>query len=117
MMAEKARLFGDGEAVNAIREADSPGAAKALGRSVVELSEERWCSERLEIVTRGSVAKFGSSAELEDYLVGSTGRVLVEVGPVDLVRGMAWHMMRARAELVPLRRAGSRPIEDGSRAF
>lgn len=88
MMAEKARLFGDDETLAAILAAESPGAAKALGRRVAGFDEARWVEERVGIVAKGSVAKFGSSPELRDYLVGSVGRVLVEASPADLIWGI-----------------------------
>lgn len=88
MMAEKARLFGDDETLAAILAAESPGAAKALGRRVAGFDEACWVAERVGIVVRGSVAKFGSSPELRDYLVGSVGRVLVEASPADLIWGI-----------------------------
>jgi ribA/ribD-fused uncharacterized protein len=88
MMAEKARLFSDDETLAAILAADSPRAAKALGRRVAGFSQDRWAERCVEIVTRGSVAKFGSSPELEDYLLASAGRVLVEASPTDLVWGI-----------------------------
>lgn len=127
MMAEKARLFADEETLEASLAADSPGAAKALGRRVAGFREDVWGERRVGIVTRGSVAKFRSSPELEDYLVASGGRVLVEASPTDFVWGIGmaaddeavlspsrWRgqnllglaLMRARAELVA-RRDGS----------
>lgn len=124
MMAEKARLFGDDESYHAILASDSPGAAKALGRRVAGFEDDLWSAKRVDIVTKGSVAKFGSSPELEAYLVGSSERVLVEASPTDLIWGIglaadntdamspsSWPgqnllglaLMRARAELAALR--------------
>lgn len=124
MMAEKAMLFGDDESYHAILASDSPGAAKALGRRVAGFDDELWSAKRVDIVTKGSVAKFRSSPELEAYLVGSVERVLVEASPTDLIWGIGlaaddadamspsqWAgqnllglaLMRARAELVASR--------------
>ena len=89
MMAEEARLFGDDETLVAILAAESPGAARALGRRVAGFDEERWADERVGIVARGSVAKCGSSPQLRNYLVGSVGRVLVETSPADLSWGIS----------------------------
>ena len=120
MMAEKARLFGDDEHLGMILEAGSPGQAKRFGRSVRGFSAEVWDAECVDIVRRGSVAKFGSSNELRDYLVGTGKRVLVEASPRDRIWGVgmgrdnpsierpsAWRgrnllgfaLMQARAEL------------------
>lgn len=82
------RKLGDNKTLAAILAAESSGAAKALGRRVLGFDEQRWSDERVEIVARGSVAKFGSSPELRNYLVGSVGRVLVEASPTDLIWGL-----------------------------
>ncbi len=58
MMAEKARLFDDGEARERILSCGSPGAAKKLGRQVRGFREEAWLAHRFEIVVRGNLAKF-----------------------------------------------------------
>src|SRR5262245_11749210 len=50
MMAEKARLFGDHEALDRILSSASPGAAKALGAQVRKFDETRWQAHRFEIV-------------------------------------------------------------------
>lgn len=88
MMAEKARLFGDRVRLEKILSADSPGAAKALGRHVEGFEDEVWNHHRQDIVTRVSVAKFGSSEVLRDYLVGTGNRVLVEASPRDRIWGI-----------------------------
>src|SRR5688572_29266092 len=58
MMAEKARLFGDHEALERILAAPSPGAAKRLGRGVRAFDEARWQARRYEIVVAGNLHKF-----------------------------------------------------------
>jgi len=88
MMAEKARLFGDEQRLAEILAATSPGAAKAAGRRVVGFDEAVWCDNRVEIVTRGSVAKFSSSPDLRRFLLGTGDRVLVEASPRDRVWGI-----------------------------
>ena len=54
MMAEKARLFGDSAAVDAIFAAPDPKAAKALGRKVKNFYGQLWAARCREIVTRGN---------------------------------------------------------------
>jgi ribA/ribD-fused uncharacterized protein len=88
MMAEKARLFDDEQAKEEILRAPSPAAAKALGRAVRGFDEATWEKRRLEIVVRGSIAKFGSSAALTEYLLATGARVLVEASPRDRVWGI-----------------------------
>ncbi|HEX9039715.1 MAG TPA: NADAR family protein [Trebonia sp.] len=79
MMAAKARLFGDAEMAARIRDAPHPRAAKELGRQVRGFDERRWAERRFDLVVAGNLAKFGQQKELRDFLVGTGGRVLVEV--------------------------------------
>jgi ribA/ribD-fused uncharacterized protein len=88
MMASKARLFEDAEALEQILAADTPAKAKKLGRGVRGFDESRWKKERFEIVTRGSVAKFSSTPELRKYLLGTGNAILVEASPYDRVWGI-----------------------------
>ena len=88
MMAEKARLFGDDDALGRILAAGNPGAAKAAGRMVRGFEEQAWTAARWEVVVRGSVAKFGQHSDLRAYLAGTGDRVLVEASPVDRIWGI-----------------------------
>ncbi|KAB8159573.1 DUF1768 domain-containing protein [Streptomyces sp. 3MP-14] len=88
MMAAKARLFGDEETAALVLAAPHPGAAKDLGRRVADFDEEVWRAHRLEIVIRGSLAKFGQDTALSSYLLGTRGHVLVEASPLDRVWGI-----------------------------
>jgi hypothetical protein len=88
MMAEKARLFGDGEAREKILAAASPAAAKKLGRGVRGFHEQSWARARFDIVVSASRAKFGQNRELAEFLVGTKDRVLVEASPVDRIWGI-----------------------------
>ncbi|RSN07551.1 DUF1768 domain-containing protein [Nonomuraea sp. WAC 01424] len=88
MMAHKAWLFGDQDSAAAILRAASPAEAKKLGRTVRGFEEAVWDAHRLDIVTRGSLAKFGAHADLREFLLGTRARVLVEASPVDRVWGI-----------------------------
>lgn len=85
MMAAKARLSGDAEAVGKILAAPHPGAAKALGRQVRGCDEQHWTEHRFDVVVVGNMAKFGQHRQLRDFLVGTGSRVLVEASPRDRV--------------------------------
>lgn len=98
MMAEKARLFGDEEARGRILEASSPAAAKKLGRSVRGFEDSRWKAARFEIVVRGNLLKFGQNPELQEYLLGTGTRILVEASPVDRIWGIGLAADDSRAE-------------------
>jgi len=87
MMAAKALMFGDGEAADRIRAAPDPGMAKALGRQVRGFDEQRWAERRFDLVVAGNLAKFGQHPDLRDFLLGTSGRVLVEASPRDRIWG------------------------------
>ncbi len=73
MMAEKARLFEDSAAVDAILAAPDPKAAKALGRNVKNFDVQLWAARCREIVTRGNIEKFRQHEPLRDFLLASSG--------------------------------------------
>ncbi|MEO0558025.1 MAG: NADAR family protein [Bacteroidota bacterium] len=98
MMAEKARLFGDEDALAKILEAEHPGEAKALGRKVQNFDEATWARERYEIVVRGSIAKFSAHDRLRAFLLGTSNRVLVEASPRDQIWGIGLGASNPRAE-------------------
>ena len=88
MMAEKARLFGDGDARSRILAASHPGEAKKIGREVRGFDEATWTDARYGIVVRGNIAKFSADVALRQFLTGTGERVLVEASPVDRTWGI-----------------------------
>lgn len=88
MMAGKARLFGDEDALARVLAAGHPSQAKNAGRLVRGFDESVWARERFGIVVEGSVHKFAGDAELRGFLLGTGERVLVEASPVDRVWGI-----------------------------
>jgi ribA/ribD-fused uncharacterized protein len=88
MMAGKARLFADDETLAQILAADDPGRVKALGRRVRNFDEATWTAARFDIVTVGSVEKFGQDERLRRYLLATRDEILVEASPLDLVWGI-----------------------------
>lgn len=88
MMAEKARVFDDREALEQILAAGSPAKAKALGRGVRRYDDKVWSAARYDAVVVGNRAKFGQDAELREFLCNTKKRVLVEASPVDRVWGI-----------------------------
>ncbi len=88
MMAQKAKLFGDTHAFERALTAPSPGAAKAIGRSVQNFDEATWASHRFGIVVEASVHKFEQNTALGDFLRNTGSRVLVEASPVDTIWGI-----------------------------
>ena len=88
MMASKARLFRDREALASILAAPTPTEAKELGRGVRDYDDDAWSRARVDAVVRGNLAKFGQSAGLRAFLLGTAPRVLVEASPRDRVWGI-----------------------------
>ena len=88
MMAEKARLFGDEEAVQRIIAAPNASDAKAIGREVRGFDQDRWEEHRVDIVVRGNTAKFSQNPTLKEYLLKTGEAVLVEASPNDRIWGI-----------------------------
>jgi ribA/ribD-fused uncharacterized protein len=88
MMASKARLFGDTEALEHILQAQAPLVCKHIGRQVRGFDETRWREHRFELVTAGNVAKFGQNAALSAYLLDTGDEILVEASPMDGIWGI-----------------------------
>lgn len=88
LMASKARLFGDGDALNAILTTTSPREAKVLGRSVRGYLDSEWQAVRRSIALEGNLAKFSQNSSLRGYLLQTHPHVLVEASPDDRIWGI-----------------------------
>jgi len=88
MMYHKALLFGDDEACQNVLGAKSPGAAKAIGRTVKGFDQNTWDENRFNIVVRANKAKFSQNTCLGEFLQNTGHRVLVEASPLDGVWGI-----------------------------
>lgn len=88
MMAGKARLFGDAEAERRVLAASHPREAKSAGRQVRGFDGAVWERERYGLVVDGSTHKFEQHTELREFLLGTSGRVLVEASPLDRIWGI-----------------------------
>jgi len=88
MMAEKAALFDDQEIRAQVLQASTPNAAKALGRKVRGFNDQRWLQHRYDIVVQANQAKFSQNPKLNEYLMRTGSRVIVEASPVDDIWGI-----------------------------
>lgn len=88
MMAEKARLFKDEDALKVILATETPIDAKAGGRLVKGFDPAAWDERKFEIVVEGNQHKFGQHEVLKEYLLGTGDRVLVEASPRDTIWGI-----------------------------
>ena len=102
MMAEKARLFKDDHALQAILECHSPKDAKAWGRKVKGFDSATWEAQRYRIVFEGNLAKFGSDPAMQAFLLGTGDKIIVEASPYDQIWGIG---LKARDA------AASNPLE------
>lgn len=92
MMAQKALLFGDGEAFTNIVSSPTPSEAKTLGRAVKGFDEAKWASHRFDIAYRGNLAKFSQHDALRRWLLATENKVLVEASPNDVIWGIGLHI-------------------------
>ena len=90
MMAAKARLFSDQEALAAILAADDPLACKKIGRTVRSYDDGHWSAARFDLVVAGNIAKFSQNPPLRDHLLGSGDAILVEAAPRDQIWGIGF---------------------------
>ena len=79
MMAGKARLFRDDQALAAVLAAAGPKAAKTAGRSVRGFDEHTWAAACFDLVVAGNLAKFRTTPELGAFIAATWPRVLVEL--------------------------------------
>lgn len=87
MMAEKARTFGDAEALEAIMKSDNPKHQKAYGRAVKNFNPHIWDKMAQEVVFRANLAKF-SDPKLKEYLMSFGNEEIVEASPYDKIWGI-----------------------------
>ncbi|URA06990.1 GTP cyclohydrolase II [Xanthomonas phage Elanor] len=88
MMAQKARVFGDEQALEAIMATSNPAEQKAIGRQVKGFDRRQWDSVSRDVVMRASLAKFTSDPKLRAQLLLTEGTTLVEASPTDVIWGV-----------------------------
>ncbi len=88
MMAQKALLFSDLSSYYKIIYCSHPGEAQALGRKVSNFKHDVWQQQRFNIVVSGNYYKFSQNPQLQEYLLSSSQRVLVEASPKDTIWGI-----------------------------
>jgi ribA/ribD-fused uncharacterized protein len=88
MMAEKARLFKDGAALEAILACGTPAEAKAIGRTVKNFVDHDWKRQCSLSVIKGNVAKFDQNKALGAFLKSTGASILVEASPRDRIWGI-----------------------------
>ncbi len=88
MMFAKAKLFGDESSADAILSTSDPSEQKRLGASVASFQQDMWDRWKVEIVYRGSLAKFSQNQGALRQLKSTSPAMLVEANPRDWVWGV-----------------------------
>jgi ribA/ribD-fused uncharacterized protein len=99
MMAAKARLFGDSDALARILATPDPVEAKRIGRQVRNFNPDQWDRAAYDVVVEANLAKFGQNPDLREYLLSTGDRVLVEASP----RDVKWGIGRGKNDPAKLR--------------
>lgn len=87
MMFRKALLFDDQARAAAILATPDPAEQKRLGQRVEAFEQESWDRWKVDIVHRGSVAKFSQNDGAKRQLVATGNAMLVEANPRDWIWG------------------------------
>ncbi len=96
MMAAKARLFADQQALARILDAPDPATAKQRGREVRGYDDATWAAARFAAVVAGNLAKFSQNQAEQAFLLATGELVLVEASPVDPLWGIGLREQDAR---------------------
>jgi hypothetical protein len=97
MMAQKAILFGDDDALQIIMGTDNPKIQKATGRTVRNFDQETWEKNAKLFVYRANFAKFTQNDEFLEWLLSTDGTTLVEASPWDKIWGIGLDSSDPRA--------------------
>lgn len=88
MMAKKAAMFKDIEALKRIMSTSDPAAQKRFGRQVKNYNDAKWATVRYEIVLKGVVEKYRQNPDLRELLLATGDLTFVEASPQDKVWGI-----------------------------
>lgn len=88
MMFGKARLFGDETVAAAILATPDPSVQKRLGQTVAAFDQATWDAHKVDIVHRGSMAKFAQNDGARRQLRSTAPAMLVEANPRDWIWGV-----------------------------
>ncbi len=88
MMVGKAMLFGDAARAEAVLATPDPGEQKRLGQQVTGFDQATWDLWKVDIVHRGSLAKFSQNEGARRQLLATGDAMLVEANPRDWIWGV-----------------------------
>jgi ribA/ribD-fused uncharacterized protein len=88
----KAMRFHDVETADRIvKEGTTPKTAKDLGRQIENYDDKQWAIIRENAMYTAVMAKFASSRELQEKLLNTGNKILVEGTPMDPIWGVMVH--------------------------
>lgn len=87
-MAKKALYFKDYSSYNAIAQAQTPEAAKAIGRQVSGFVQEVWDEVKYDAMCVAVCAKFEQNEKYWKALEKTKNKILVEASPYDRIWGV-----------------------------
>lgn len=88
MMYKKAMLFDDVAIARQVLWTSDPRKMKELGRRVKGFDEKTWQANRMKIMVDGCYLKFTQNKHLQDELLATGNKVIVEASPYDKVWGI-----------------------------
>jgi ribA/ribD-fused uncharacterized protein len=98
MMHQKALLFGDEKAAFKIMNSNDPAFIKAVGREVKGFVYEEWKEARWDVMFKGCYEKFRQNPELQEQLLATGDRTIVEASPSDKIWGIGLGENNPKAE-------------------
>ncbi|KAF2226333.1 hypothetical protein BDZ85DRAFT_315874 [Elsinoe ampelina] len=93
MMMQKAKLFGDEEAIEAMKKTKEPRKHQGMGRKVKGYDGGKWDEHKSRIVEEGNYHKFTKTPAkegLKQLLLDTGDRELVEASPFDRIWGVGF---------------------------
>ncbi|AQS10444.1 swarming motility protein YbiA [Clostridium saccharobutylicum] len=90
MMAEKARIFKDEEALDKILKAYHPNQMKLIGKNIKNFDLKIWNEVKFDIVKIANLGKFSQNYKLKKYLRSTKNKILVQASPHDKVWGIGF---------------------------
>lgn len=88
MMAMKAQVFNDQEALEKIMKSKDPREQKAFGRKVKGFDAEQWNAVCKKFVYEANYAKFGNNPYMKKILLDTGDKEIVEASPYDTIWGI-----------------------------